>query len=307
VQTLSRVNRTCPGKTETFILDFVNSREDILSAFQDYYQETGIDETTDPNTIYDIKNTLDRFMLYTVSEIDAFAKVFFKETKNQGNIDLAKLNSFIDPAVDRYNALSDEQNKIDFKSALSKFIRLYSFLTHIIKLGDENLHKFYAYAKCLLRKLPKDVCERTPNLDSEVSLQYYRLQRSYEGSISLIKEDGVLYGKTSGTGQLIDDEKENLSAIIQRLNERLGTNFTEMDKVLEQFVQDMASNEEMVLRAKNPIDLFKIIYDNTIMDVVLGRMTKNQEFCERYLDDEEFRKEIDKILLPLVHSRLSKI
>jgi type I restriction enzyme R subunit len=117
----------------------------------------------------------------------------------------------------------------------------------------------------------------------------------------------VLYGKTSGTGQLIDDEKENLSAIIQRLNERLGTNFTEMDKVLEQFVQDMASNEEMVLRAKNPIDLFKIIYDNTIMDVVLGRMTKNQEFCERYLDDEEFRKEIDKILLPLVHSRLSKI
>jgi type I restriction enzyme R subunit len=141
-QTLSRVNRTCPGKTETFILDFVNSHEDIVNAFQDYYQETGINETTDPNTIYDIKNVLDSFMLYTDSEIDAFAKVFFKETKNQGNIDLAKLNSFIDPAVDRYNALVDEQNKIDFKSALSKFIRLYSFLTHIIKLGDENLHNF---------------------------------------------------------------------------------------------------------------------------------------------------------------------
>ncbi|MFZ3131673.1 MAG: hypothetical protein WA125_11375 [Desulfosporosinus sp.] len=246
-------------------------------------------------------------MLYTDSEIDAFAKVFFKETKNQGNIDLARLNSFIDPAIDRYNALTEEQNKIDFKGALSKFIRLYSFLTHIIKLGDVNLHKFYAYAKCLLRKLPKDIVERAPNLDNEVSLQYYRLQRSYEGSISLIKEDGVLFGKTSGTGLPLEDEKENLSAIIQRLNERLGTNFTEMDKVLEQFVQDMASNEEMVLRAKNPLDLFKIIYDNTIMDVVLSRMTKNQEFCEKYLEDEEFRKEIDKILLPLVHSRLSKL
>lgn len=307
VQTLSRVNRTYPGKTETFILDFVNSREDILNALQDYYQETGIDETTDPNTIYDIKNVLDRFMLYTDSEIDAFAKVFFKESKNQGNIDLARLNSFIDPAIDRYNALTEEQNKIDFKGALSKFIRLYSFLTHIIKLGDESLHKFYAYAKCLLRKLPKDVGERTPNLDNEVSLQYYRLQRSYEGSIFLTKEDGVLYGRTSGTGLPLEDEKENLSAIIQKLNERLGTNFTEMDKVLEQFVQDMASNEEMVLRAKNPLDLFKIIYDNTIMDVVLSRMTKNQEFCEKYLEDEEFRKEIDKILLPLVHSRLSKL
>ena len=307
VQTLSRVNRTCPGKTETFILDFVNSREDIEKAFQDYYQETGVSETTDPNTIYDIKNVLDSFMLYMDSEIDAFAKVFFKETKNQVNIDLAKLNGFIDPAVDRYNALTEEQDKMDFKGALSKFIRLYSFLTHIIKLGDEKLHKFYAYAKALLRKLPNDTGERTPNLDNDVSLQYYRLQRSYEGTIDLVKEDGVLYGKTSGTGLPLEDEKENLSAIIQKLNERLGTNFTEMDKVLEQFVRDMAGNEEMVLRAKNPLDLFKIIYDNNIMDVVLSRMDENTKFCERYLEDEEFRKEVDKILLPLVHARLSKI
>lgn len=113
--------------------------------------------------------------------------------------------------------------------------------------------------------------------------------------------------KTSGTGLPLEDEKEVLSAIIQSLNERLGTNFTEMDKVLEQFVQDMAGNQEMVLRSKNPLDLFKIIYDNTIMDVVLGRMAKNQEFCEKHLEDEEFRKEVDKILLPLVHERLSKI
>jgi type I restriction enzyme R subunit len=307
VQTLSRVNRTYPGKTETFILDFVNSREDIEKAFQDYYQETGVSETTDPNTIYDIKNVLDSFMLYLDSEIEAFAKVFFKETKNQGNIDLAKLNSFIDPAVDRYNALTEEQDKMDFKGALAKFIRLYSFLTHIIKLGDEKLHKFYAYAKALIRKLPRDADERTPNLDNEVLLQYYRLQKSYEGTIELVKEDGVLYGKTSGTGLPLEDEKEKLSEIIQKLNERLGTNFTEMDKVLEQFVQDMASNEEMVLRAKNPLDLFKIIYDNNIMDVVLSRMAENTKFCERYLEDEEFRTEIDKILLPLVHARLSKI
>jgi len=307
VQTLSRVNRTYPGKTETFILDFVNSREDIEKAFQDYYQETGVSETTDPNTIYDIKNVLDSFMLYLDREIEAFAKVFFKETKNQGNIDLAKLNSFIDPAVDRYNALTEEQDKMDFKGALAKFIRLYSFLTHIIKLGDEKLHKFYAYAKALIRKLPRDAGERTPNLDNEVLLQYYRLQKSYEGTIELVKEDGVLYGKTSGTGLSLEDEKEKLSEIIQKLNERLGTNFTEMDKVLEQFVQDMASNEEMVLRAKNPLDLFKIIYDNNIMDVVLSRMAENTKFCERYLEDEEFRTEIDKILLPLVHARLSKI
>lgn len=307
VQTLSRVNRSYKGKTETFILDFVNSREDIEKAFQDYYQATGVAETTDPNVIYDIKNVLDSFMLYTDTEIDNFAKVFFKESKNQGNIDLAKLNGYIDPAVDRYNALTEEQDKMDFKGALAKFIRLYAFLTHIINLSDENLHKFHAYAKCLLRKLPKGNAERTPDIGSDVMLQYYRVQKVSEGSIALANEDGLLKSKTSGTGLPLEDEKEVLSAIIQSLNERLGTNFTEMDKVLEQFVQDMAGNQEMVLRSKNPLDLFKIIYDNTIMDVVLGRMAKNQEFCEKYLEDEEFRKEVDKILLPLVHERLSKI
>lgn len=306
VQTLSRINRTCPLKTETFVLDFVNSRKDIEDAFQDYYQETSVSETTDPNTIYDIKNMLDSFMVYTDSEIDAFAKVFFKVTKNQANIDLGKLNSFIDPAVDRYKALTEEQDKMDFKAALTKFIRLYSFLTHIINLGDDKLHKFYAYGKCLYRKLPRGG-EKAPNLDSDVTLQYYRIQKAYEGSITLKGEDGVLNNKTSGTGLTLEDEKEVLSEIIKSLNERLGTNFTEMDKVLEQFVQDMSMNEEMVLRSKNPLDLFKIIYDNSIMDVVLSRMTKNQEFCEKYLEDEEFRREIDKILLPLVHERLSKM
>jgi len=306
VQTLSRINRMCPGKTETFVLDFVNSREDIEAAFQDYYQETGVSETTDPNVIYDIKNVLDSFMVYNDTEIDNFAKVFFKETKNQGNIDLAKLNSYIDPAVDRYNALPEKQDKMDFKGALSKFLRLYTFLTHIINLGDEKLYKFYAYGKCLFRKLPKEG-ERIPNLYDDVVLQYYRLQKIHEGSIKMVKEDGVLYNVTSGTGLPLEDEKENLSTIIAKLNERLGTNFTEMDKVLEQFVQDMSANAELVLRSKNPLDLFKIVYDNNIMDVVLNRMTQNQEFCERYLEDEEFRKEVDKILLPLVHERLSKM
>jgi type I restriction enzyme R subunit len=128
-----------------------------------------------------------------------------------------------------------------------------------------------------------------------------------EGPIVLVNEDGLLKQRTSSSGLPLEDEKEALSAIIQNLNQRLGTNFTEMDKVLEQFVQDMAGNQEMVLRSKNPLDLFKIIYDNTIMDVVLGRMVKNQEFCEKYLEDEEFRREVDKILLPLVHERLSKM
>jgi len=255
----------------------------------------------------DIKNVLDSFMIYTEKEINAFAKVFFKESKKQGNIDLATLNAFLDPAAERYNALTEEQDRMDFKGALAKFIRLYAFLTHIINLGDEKLYKFHAYAKCLLRKLPRVGTEHTPDLGSDVMLQYYRVQKVAEGSIVLANEDGVLNSRTSGTGLPLEDEKEALSVIIQNLNERLGTNFTEVDKVLEQFIQDMADNAEIVLRARNPRELFKIIYNDAIVDIVINRMAKNEDFCKRYLEDAEFRRDIDDYLLPIVHERLSKM
>jgi len=116
-----------------------------------------------------------------------------------------------------------------------------------------------------------------------------------------------LNNKTSGTGLPLEDEKENLSQIVETWNDRFGTSFTEIDKVLQQFANDMSAISELKVRAKNPLDLFKIIYDDTIMDVVLSRMTQNQEFCEKYLEDEEFRKEVDGVLLPLVHDRLSKM
>ena len=48
VQTLSRLNRTHPDKTETFILDFANEAEDIEKAFQPYYERTVLTEATDP-------------------------------------------------------------------------------------------------------------------------------------------------------------------------------------------------------------------------------------------------------------------
>jgi type I restriction enzyme R subunit len=155
--------------------------------------------------------------------------------------------------------------------------------------------------------LPKDDTERISDIAGDVMLQYYRVQKVSEGTIVLANENGFLNNKTSGMSLLLKDENEVLSAIIQRLNERLATNFTEMDKVLEQFVQDMAGNQETVLRSKNQLDLFKIIYNNTIMDVVLSRMEENKKFCEKYLEDEEFRRKVDNILLPLVHERLSKM
>lgn len=191
VQTLSRINRMCKGKTDTFILDFVNTREEIRRAFQEYYVSTTVSDTTDPNVVYDMKRFLDGAMLYDEREIEGFAKVFFKEKKQQSHMDLAKLNAFLDPVVERYQQLCDEQERSDFCRTLVKFVRAYSFLTHIIRFDDVKLHQFYVFAKALVRKTPKDRAERIPHIESDVNLEYYRLQKVYEGAIGLEVREGV--------------------------------------------------------------------------------------------------------------------
>ena len=303
VQTLSRLNRTCFGKEDTFVLDFVNSAEDIQAAFSPYYEETTIGETTDANIVYDLKTKLDAYRVYWDSEIEVFAKVFFKPTKKQGNIDFGVLNSHLDPAVDRYKAL--EKNEQDeFKSTLTKFVRTYSFVSGIVRLDDAEMHKFFAYAKCLLRKLPKDDGNYLIYIDNEIALQYYRAQKIFEGSIVLYKSEPLPNTIHAGMPKG-EEEKAPLSELIEKINEKFGTEFTGIDKVLEQFVSDMDNNEELRMQARNNSkEHFKFPFNDVFMDVVIDRMVQNQSFCERVLDDDKFGNTIKDLLVGVVYERL---
>ncbi|WP_257878437.1 type I restriction endonuclease subunit R [Schaalia turicensis] len=302
VQTLSRINRMHPGKTDTFVLDFVNTAEDIQKSFQDYYISTGITEETDPNIVYDLYHFLASYHLWTDKEIEGFTKVFFTESKKQTNLDFSHLNAYLDPAVARFDELTDE-DKLEVRARMNKFNRNYDFLTHIIRYDDERLHRFAAYAKLLVRKLH---IEGDPalHLEDEVTLQYYRLQQVYEGSIDLSAEQGQL-SNNPDTGGASEDEKDNLSNIISKLNDRWGTEFTHMDKVIEQLTEDMVEDAEVKSRAHNSLDMFSIVYAERIQDIVLDRMNQNQDFAIKYLSDPQFKADVDRVLLPLIHARLN--
>ncbi len=302
VQTLSRINRMYPGKTDTFVLDFVNTAEEIQKSFQDYYISTGITEETDPNIVYDLYHFLASYHLWTEQEIAGFTKVFFTESKKQTNLDFSRLNAYLDPAVARFDALENE-DKLEVRARMNKFNRNYDFLTHIIRYDDERLHRFAAYAKLLVRKLHIDG-DPAPHLEDEVALQYYRLQQVYEGSIELEDEEGQL-SNTPDTGGASEDEKDNLSNIISKLNDRWGTEFTHMDKVIEQLTEDMVEDAEVKSRAHNSLDMFSIVYAERIQDIVLDRMNQNQDFAIKYLSDPQFKADVDRVLLPLIHARLN--
>jgi type I restriction enzyme, R subunit len=290
VQTLSRLNRTCKGKNDTFVLDFVNEAEDIQKAFQPYYEVTGIEGTTDPNLLYDLQQELDACQVYTEEEINQVCELEFngkkKTTKTQ-----EKLNSILDHAVNRYNKDLTQEQKDDFKGASTKFIRTYSFILQIGPFADIELHKLYVYLNYLLKKLPKNVSEGV-YLADDVALEYYRNEKVFEGSISLtVQGEAELKPTSYGKGKTVEEEKVRLSSIIERLNERFGTEFTETDKLSrDQIVEDMIKNEDLAQKAQNNTkENFKFSYEKAFMDFVISRMSQNEKFFMKMLENNDFK------------------
>jgi len=176
VQTLSRLNRTRPGKEDTFVLDFVNEPDEILEAFQPYYEQTLIGERADPKQLYELQAKLDAQQVYYKAEVEEFCKVFYKPKRTQTPRDHARMNACIDPAVGRYNALEDEDRE-EFRKTLVAYRNLYSFMSQVIPFQDTDLEKLYSYVRFLLAKLPRDDRGPVYHFDDEVALKYYRLQK----------------------------------------------------------------------------------------------------------------------------------
>ena len=307
VQTLSRLNRTCGGKDDTFILDFVNKAEDIQEAFKPYYQATIVEEVTEPNLLYDIETMLNASSVYLKEELDRFIHIYFKPKDKKTSGDRAILNHLIDIAVERFKKL-DEQHKEDFSSQATKFIRLYSFILQITPFEDVELHKLYVYLTYLLKKLPKEKGS-TIHLADEIALEYYAAKKTFEGSISLTSDDEnvpVTPVKFAGTG-VKEEQEDYLSSIIQRLNNRFGTDFTKADQLsVEQIKEDFAADEDLVQKAKtNTIDDFRFAFEKVFINKVIDRMDQNQSFFTRVLDDEQFKNALMEYMLVETYEKLN--
>lgn len=303
VQTLSRLNRTFRGKQDTFVLDFVNSAEDIKKSFEPYYEETVLEEETNPNVIYDIKNTLDEFRLYQQMEIDRFAEIFYS-SKDQSAGDLGKLQGTIQPAVDRIKALEPERQDL-FKSTLARFNRIYAFITQVCRLFDKDIHKFSVYAKFLLAMLPKGDRDRV-YVDDKILLEYYRLEKDFEGGIELESTPEGFRPITGEAGRR-EKKKDPLTIIIDKINQRYGTNFTEMDKVLLQIENDYATQDKWRTYAQNnDRKTFMLLFEKDFPDMAASRYDQNEDFFVRMFSDPDMMKQVMETIGTVLYQRLKK-
>jgi len=303
VQTLSRLNRTTRGKDSTFVLDFVNSAEDIQKSFEPYYEATVLEQATDPNVLYDIKNTLDKYRIYTQTEIDAFAELYYSADEQDAKT-MGKLSSILVPAHDRYLATNEEDSQI-FRTTLARFNRIYGFISQVCRMFDRDLHKFSVYAKFLYKVLPK---EKGPyiTIDDKVLLEYYRLEKEFDGSISLSGNEGGL-GGIKGEAGARPKKSNSLAEIIAAINEKYGTNFTEMDKVLEQIQQDFLADEKLVSFAQNNDEaMFGLKFEQEFENFAAKRYEENDAFFVKMFTDSGVMKSIVDMLKPIIYRKMRK-
>ena len=299
VQTLSRLNRMIPGKDAPFVLDFVNDADDIFRAFKPYYDKTELAETVDPASLEILKHELDHEQIYHWSEVEAFAQVFYKPTERQAVADHAHMQRYLQPAVDRFEAMDDEKCRQAYRDKLAGYVRVYAFLSQIVPYPDRDLEMLYSYGRSLLPHLRLDRNTTVVEVGDEVALQYYRIEHVFSGAIN-VKEGESQYIKSPtevGTGGA-EDEQAPLSEIIDLLNERFGTQFSEEDRLFFQQIKEKACNSEQIVQTAlaNPLDKFELGIRKLIEDLMIERMAENDQIVTRYMADKEFQASAFPIL-----------
>ena len=287
VQTLSRLNRTHPGKNETMVLDFVNDAEELQTAFAPYYEKTLLSEGTDPNLLYDLQMKLANFQFYSEDEINRFAALYFDVKGTQD-----KLYAALEPVVERYKEAHDEE-KAEFKGHLTDYVRLYAFLSQIITFVDTDLEKLYVFGRLLLRKLPTTL-ERLPvEIQQNIDIESYRIKQTSKGKIQLPR--GITELEPISAKEIYSlgpDELEPLSQIIRDLNEHFGTDFTEDDKLcIHEIEQRLASNPALEASVRvNPPESARLTFDHVVNDLLQDMVDGHFKFYKQVNDDPEFAK-----------------
>ena len=296
VQTLSRLNRTTVGKDNTFILDFYNSTEDIVNSFAPYYEQTNIDQNTDPNLVFDMYYKMDAIHIYTPEEVNDFASLYLKE--KQSNRDVEKMNNLIDRAVERFKKHVEEEQE-EFRVMAIKYLRAYNFIIQIYPLKNSNLFKLYLYLSGLVKKLPKFDNGGKLNLDDLLSLDFYKIKQiaGEGGEGENISINGniaePLTGFTGGgASRKKEEELETLDNLIERINQAFGMNLTEEDRLLfEQIAGEFKNIDDLKDRANsNSFEDFKNSFaKNNFMRGLIKRKAVNQNIFDKVINEPTFK------------------
>ncbi|MBA2797140.1 type I restriction endonuclease subunit R [Aeromonas veronii] len=290
IQTLSRLNRTYPGKESTFVLDFVNDPQDVLEEFQKYFETATLDTVSDPNLVYDLFHKLKATGIFTWSEVEAFSDAYFDPKRGA-----EALPGYIKPAVERFtkryklaseavrecrqmlkriereggsatdkiNAerrvkeATEARGELDlFKKDLNSYVRFYEFVSQITAFDDESLERLCVFARHLLPMLRQEVLEEDEIDLSQVLLSHYNLKAKRTQDLKLKADasgNGLQGISALGSAKAKEEKKDFLSHILEQLNDLFGTEVTDGDKLdwLQGMASKIAENQPLMDQVRN--------------------------------------------------------
>lgn len=303
VQTISRLNRSHRDKTDTFVLDFVNSSDDIQKAFDPFYQTTILSEGADFDRLNDLQDALDAFQVYSTEQVQTFMSLFIHGAERD------KLDPFLDVSAVFYRDNLDEDEQIEFKANAKSFVRLYQFLAQILPFVDADMESLKTFLKLLLTKLPApDDPDYLKGILESVDLDSYRVE--HEATVHIMLEGGQEIDPIPteiGGGRYVP-ELDLLSHIIEDFNGRFGnTTWGNDEKVTRDIFQDLAqevaeSEEYQQAKAHSDRQNARIAFEKMLVTAVqkyiytrtdFYRDFTNQPEVKSFLVNELFRYDYD--------------
>jgi type I restriction enzyme R subunit len=287
VQTLSRLNRTAPGKDTTMVLDFVNEPEKVQEDFQMYYGSNymELDDQTDPNSLYDVQQKIEAFQIIYQNDIEAYAKLFFTKGDHK-----EKLQPILNEVVNRYTVQLDEDQKVSLKANIKNFVRLYRFLSQIITFTDVQLEKNYVFLSDLFKKLPANLNTLPTEVLEEIDLDSYKLQHQFTTDLGLQSQNTAMQGMSpGGDGKKEEEELEWLTRIIKVLNDTYGLDLKDEDKVeFERMRNNIYANDELMsfFNNKNSKDNIQDKFNDEIDNELLNFINTKLEFYNKLSEDK---------------------
>ncbi|MBB4199193.1 type I restriction endonuclease subunit R [Rhodoblastus sphagnicola] len=326
VQTLSRLNRSHEDKgvkkDTTYVLDFVNSSDEILKAFRTYYETAELENISDPNIIFDLRAKLDAAGHYDDFEIEAVVKVEMNPKAKQGDL-VAAITPVADRLLKKFKAAqtayADAQAQGDentatacrqqmdaltlFKGDMGAYQRLYAFLSQIFDYGNTDIEKRAIFYRRLLPLL--DFGREREGVDlSKVVLTHHNIRS--QGELPLIVGTGrpkLVPPTETGSGAVQEKEKARLAEIISRVNDLFTGDLTDNDRLVyvnnvlmgkllevETLVEQAANNTKEQFSGSP--DLTKAL-DEAIIDALAA----HTEMSKQALSSEKVKAGLRDILL----------
>lgn len=303
VQTLSRLNRTCSGKVDTFVLDFVNRQEDILEAFQPFYQETSLEQEVNADLIYQTERELLDYAIYTENDITAFFEVWNRPGRQDATA-MGRMTSVLKPVADRYN-LKNSEEKYQFRRLVRSLLRYYSYVTQVVRMFDKEMHKEYLFLSYLIGLIPADPVEPV-DLDGKLKLEYYKLQKTFSGAIRLENLDGQ-YVPAAQKAVQGKKEKSTLDEILEKINEKYKGDFTDADRVMLTALHDKLRKDEKLAgsaRTSDPRIFVESIFPAAFGTAAMDSYMESQESYTALFEDKTKYNAIMNALAGIIYREM---